>query len=622
MKKHNLSLLVLSAGLILAGCGSPTPSSSETLPSSSDSSSASSSSASSSEEKPVEVADFDVSTAPKNFAEMREYLNTKSLSAEALYGNRSTREAIIDGKHTSTQGYSYSNGSHVLDSRVYTASDTTAEGVKHTVNWAGYSKKGDRYLAVKLEGGRASVEGYAIVEKEAAEVDNYLEISKDSAATKVGSLGVTEAVLSDYIVGSGFDYSKDSYTWTRALSEDKKSMSFAVSMSYVPSYGSSLPYIASLTLSINGNGLLTNAEYACTYYPKSAVSEGKIDDSVTPSYVDYDRMKVETGAKLDPSKNDIIDPSMYFASSFEAATYYYKSGNVFTDRIEAGYKVSVLLTDSFPSTAVDELRIIKSSDETVIAQNEVHDWYALKEGTATLTVTTLGGVEKEIAISVVPALPTALSAKIEAGDSLYVGETYPIQVTATPSAASADVAMSVDSASTGTASLAKDETTGLWSVTPKSVGNITLNIVSTKDPSVTTTLRLSAVEKPTIDSFKAAMTGKWKKNNFDFSSYDYYYLALEIKEDGTGLFYKVTKNSSEVFTNASVAFHYTIDEATFAVSFTLDSDYPSDFGTSYTALSFNYPSKELVVSGTYDYDYYGTPSTQKFTNESFNKVTE
>lgn len=620
-------LLALSSSLLLAGCDK-TPSSSETLPSSSDLSSSiissensSSSPASSSSEAPV-TPDFDASSAPSTFKEMETYLQEKSLAAEAKFAQKGIRESVKDGEVLNATGYAYNNDSRLLETSTYKKGGqyTSPSDVEYTLEYRGLLKDGARYVEIKSENGRYTSAGYDVIAlvNEETKVNNYIQISDTDAAAKVGSVGVVETVLSKYIQGSGFSWSTSSLSWTsRTLSEDKKSMTFYVEETNVSTYSAS--YIKSLSLTIDGNGTLLSTDFSYTYLLPEAVKDGEIVDRTKVDYVDYDRFVTVLGDKLDASENTLINPKQFLASSFEATPYFSKgNGPIAGTEIELGYEIKFVLTSYAPVTAVDSLHIVKSSDEGVIAMNEMNAWYGLRPGKATLTVSSVAGITQDFEITIVDAKPTRLDASLSS-DVNYVGETYEINVKTSPEGALNDVTVTLEEGSSA-ATLTENEETGVWSVTPAEVGTVRLDIVSDVDSSVSTTLTFKATEKPTLESFKAALVGRWYKNSYSWSDYMQHYLGVEFAEDGTGKVYKQVTSKDDLFAGNSLTFHYTIDETAWTISFTLDSEYPSDFKTTYTAFSLNVASGVLSVSGSFEVeDSYGGSSNETFTNEEFTK---
>ena len=201
--------------------------------------------------------------------------------------------------------------------------------------------------------------------------------------------------------------------------------------------------------------------------------------------------------------------------------------NVNLIKIPAGFYITPVATNVYPEKAIDtELLIVENSNNEAINLNDSGVYKSVKAGTTTLKVSSVGGIDASIELTVVEDRISSIDFSIYSSH-YYVGQSYTIYPRFEPENAIDEIEYSVDR--TYLAEITIDDRGYAYLVCKKS-GEINVTLTSKKNPSATITKTLNITEKLGIDQLKNILvTTDWMEKNSNNQT-------LLFNDDGTGTF--------------------------------------------------------------------------------------
>lgn len=594
------------------------------------------------EPEPVfEVKDYDTKTegnVPTNLAELKTLFENKVIPAEANNIQSYTGEFLDEyGENRTMFGYAFDDNTSVYGYETFYKTSSSKTNAKNYRYYRSIDSTTNRFLSVDYDAGNIGTSGKAIVKdpKDSEMINEEFEISESEAKFESNSLALSQGVYDEILTSYDFKhikYDSSDVTFTNSLSKDKKSITFTCNYQYFANYSDC--YIIDLVIGLNGNLGLEKFDYKKTNYNYKNVNF-TTDADGNPAYtlidptqiesVEYTKYNIVNGFKLPAAQNTYFDVSNYFYTDFEADICWEKNySTIFTNKIEVGYPIKVLLKSFEPFTGIDEVKIVDSSNKAIVNYDETGYWYGLKEGTATLTLMSGAGVTKTVDVEIIPAVPTEMTVSLLSGsNSLYVGDSTDVDVVVEPIAASNEVTITENGTSnTGKVTIDTNPTTKLPRITATQAGKVSLLVTSNANSELTKTIDLTIYEKPTDEQYKTMLIGSWT-SKFDYGYYDYLNMHVTFNEDGSGVLYDAYDGYSapDWSTITNTPFKWTLNGA--VVSLTFETAIPSDFSINPTSFTIDYYDDEpLKIQGTYSYYSYSwstSKTTADFDGQGFTK---
>ena len=430
--------------------------------------------------------------------------------------------------------------------------------------------------------------------------DKSTEVSKADAEL-LDSTPKFVSSISSKILGGYNLWDEDNAIVEAKLNSDKTEMEVNVS-SFKSSYGS--VYASAMNFIVDGDGFISNVifltgTYASADYDseEKVIKEGAVASaSSSLTYAATRDYKAVVDLPFDIDDFVMHDYNLSFLA--KAAGSYSKTA-LAENVVEASSTLSYQIVggDSMYNVIKPKLVGITEGFGTVAS------------GATSVEITSIGDFEltfdnglgelKTVAFKSTQPKGTKITFSLASNASIFAANGNELKVSVYPDLADQTVTLAVDDSKTGgveTTVAAKEGDANTFIVTPSATGSVYLKATA-EDGTVTATLTLKAVEKPTAASAKAALVAKTVK--FGGYGYDWNYFWINFNEDGTGALY-VTESSSYTSEALAYSFTYSIDETTLAFTITM-----ADHGTSttwYGIKSFSYATETSInieIEGAY-----------------------
>ncbi len=452
---------------------------------------------------------------------------------------------------------------------------------------------------------------YNVVDEESTSSD--YEITKADAKTKSSSAGFLDDILSKVVNDRNIWNSTEGFmTVTTDISSDKTYFTTKLSSIYPASYSSGSVKVTEISLTVDGDHFVSKVDFTYQEYSMADYNsdEKKINDGATA--------KVDTGLTYSATRDykDLVempfDIEDFVMNDYDVELFLYSSPYTeVTDATVVGnstYKYNVISHDN-PSLNTIKPRVVGATDDFVSVDTSNAVFTVEKVGKFNLQFDNGLGKVKEVSLTATQPKGTSVTFSKAEGESIFANEENELKVTVTPTLAVQDATLEVDSSKTGgvNATVTK-KSDGVFSVKPADVGTVYLKATGI-DGSVTKSLSLKSVTKPSLDKLKEALSTHTLKG----ASQNYYsYFFINFNADGTGTFFN-SDNSSGSPIDMQDDFTWTVDEDT--LEFTIV--YPEKTGRNWIKLvSVSYESAEsMFVSSIYC--YYGS---EKAKSQSFNFI--
>ncbi len=357
------------------------------------------------------------------------------------------------------------------------------------------------------------------------------------------------------------------------VSADKKSVEFDIN--YVnKSFGKEFDY----KFVVDGNGMVIKADYICNKYEKTDFdaetgllvpgAKGELDSDF--------HLVVNRGFKIQEEKTDIsqyamTDYDVNFETKLEGQSSKmvsdYKLENSTT--IQGCYAVpkSGELYKSPMGMISPVLVGTQAGEEDFLEKTEDGKYVVKKEGTFHLVFDNRFGSKKTFEVTSVK--PNPYSIETDFGGFCYVNKEMTFNASVSPSGATQSVTCKLLDGDT-TASTIVDKGNGVFALTSTAVGEGTLEISSTVDPTIKKEIKFKSYEMPNIDTLKANLKDKTLSGvTTRTSSYGYdtdYDGSINFNPDDSGLKGTATFKMESTYSKQTKTFDWTLDPNTFAIT--------------------------------------------------------
>lgn len=548
------------------------------------------------DESVVTPSPVDAESVPETVQELYEVLKA-SKTAESLYLQNASYSSTFEESYESLDlvGTVYNNDVVFIDGRYlqYESSDM--------LFYLGYEKgiQEDRYYNVETSTRVTSLEQsgtlQTIVDDETQTLTNN-QIKESDATIEASTVGFVDRLLELTFseTDSNSFLSTNSYGWlnvTMNTTTDTSNLFYTATVNAVYNYSSSRNYMVSLDVVIDGDNFVKSAEFLYEQYAE--------DDWDTENNVAYDDAEPTAVQSIEivqernyrHTANQKLDLTQHVMNNYDVITSYQLTGQstvVATDNvIENSGRLTFAYRQTDNKPVMFEPTLVGAKEDGFITFDE-DDVYVNQEGTFTLLFDNGLGEIKEVSLTSVQPAPYSISATLP-GNIVYNGETNVLTVAISPAGADQSASVTKNESSTGDVTI-QDNQDGTFTLTGVTNGDVTLDIASTIDPSVKTSITISVENVPNRENIMSFLTTTTLHG--EVSGWGSHY--VNFNSDGTGQYVCYENSKGEI-----VSFTWELTEA-FQIEITVDGDGVSGY---YTFEGFENVSE---TSLTLIYSYYGS----------------
>ena len=548
------------------------------------------------DESIVTSSPVDAESVPETVQELYEVLKA-SKTAESLYLQNASYSSTFEESYESLDlvGTVYNNDVVFIDGRYlqYESSDM--------LFYLGYEKgiQEDRYYNVETSTRVTSLEQsgtlQTIVDDETQTLTNN-QIKESDATIEASTVGFVDRLLELTFseTDSNSFLSTNSYGWlnvTMNTTTDASNLFYTATVNAVYNYSSSRNYMVSLDVVIDGDNFVKSAEFLYEQYAE--------DDWDTENNVAYDDAEPTAVQSIEivqernyrHTANQKLDLTQHVMNNYDVVTSYQLTGQstvVATDNVvENSGRLTFAYRQTDNKPVMFEPTLVGAKEDGFITFDE-DDVYVNQEGTFTLLFDNGLGEIKEVSLTSVQPVPYSITATLP-GNIVYNGETNILTVSISPAGADQSAAVTKNESSTGDVTI-QDNQDGIFTLTGVTNGSVTLDVASTVNPEIKTSITISVENVPNrenIISFLTTTTLCGKVPSWG----DHY---VNFNTDGSGQYVCYEGSKGEV-----VAFTWELTDA-FQIEITVDGDGVSGY---YTLEGFENVSE---TSLTLIYSYYGS----------------
>lgn len=548
------------------------------------------------DESVVTPSPVDAESVPETVQELYEVLKA-SKTAESLYLQNASYSSTFEESYESLDlvGTVYNNDVVFIDGRYlqYESSDM--------LFYLGYEKgiQEDRYYNVETSTRVTSLEQsgtlQTIVDDETQTLTNN-QIKESDATIEASTVGFVNRLLELTFseTDSNSFLSTNSYGWlnvTMNTTTDTSNLFYTATVNAVYNYSSSRNYMVSLDVVIDGDNFVKSAEFLYEQYAE--------DDWDTENNVAYDDAEPTAVQSIEivqernyrHTANQKLDLTQHVMNNYDVVTSYQLTGQstvVATDNVvENSGRLTFAYRQTDNKPVMFEPTLVGAKEDGFITFDE-DDVYVNQEGTFTLLFDNGLGEIKEVSLTSVQPVPYSITATLP-GNIVYNGETNILTVSISPAGANQSATVTKNESSTGDVTIQNNQD-GTFTLTGVTNGDVTLDIASTIDPSVKTSITISVENVPNRENIISFLTTTTLHG--EVSGWGSHY--VNFNSDGTGQYVCYENSKGEI-----VSFTWELTEA-FQIEITVDGDGVSGY---YTLEGFENVSE---TSLTLIYSYYGS----------------
>lgn len=548
------------------------------------------------DESIVTSSPVDAESVPETVQELYEVLKA-SKTAESLYLQNASYSSTFEESYESLDlvGTVYNNDVVFIDGRYlqYESSDM--------LFYLGYEKgiQEDRYYNVETSTRVTSLEQsgtlQTIVDDETQTLTNN-QIKESDATIEASTVGFVDRLLELTFseTDSNSFLSTNSYGWlnvTMNTTTDTSNLFYTATVNAVYNYSSSRNYMVSLDVVIDGDNFVKSAEFLYEQYAE--------DDWDTENNVAYDDAEPTAVQSIEivqernyrHTANQKLDLTQHVMNNYDVVTSYQLTGQstvVATDNVvENSGRLTFAYRQTDNKPVMFEPTLVGAKEDGFITFDE-DDVYVNQEGTFTLLFDNGLGEIKEVSLTSVQPVPYSITATLP-GNIVYNGETNILTVSISPAGANQSATVTKNESSTGDVTIQNNQD-GTFTLTGVTNGDVTLDIASTIDPSVKTSITISVENVPNRENIISFLTTTTLHG--EVSGWGSHY--VNFNSDGTGQYVCYENSKGEI-----VSFTWELTEA-FQIEITVDGDGVSGY---YTLEGFENVSE---TSLTLIYSYYGS----------------
>lgn len=527
------------------------------------------------DESIVTSSPVDAESVPETVQELYEVLKA-SKTAESLYLQNASYSSTFEESYESLDlvGTVYNNDVVFIDGRYlqYESSDM--------LFYLGYEKgiQEDRYYNVETSTRVTSLEQsgtlQTIVDDETQTLTNN-QIKESDATIEASTVGFVDRLLELTFseTDSNSFLSTNSYGWlnvTMNTTTDASNLFYTATVNAVYNYSSSRNYMVSLDVVIDGDNFVKSAEFLYEQYAE--------DDWDTENNVAYDDAEPTAVQSIEivqernyrHTANQKLDLTQHVMNNYDVVTSYQLTGQstvVATDNVvENSGRLTFAYRQTDNKPVMFEPTLVGAKEDGFITFDE-DDVYVNQEGTFTLLFDNGLGEIKEVSLTSVQPVPYSITATLP-GNIVYNGETNILTVSISPAGADQSAAVTKNESSTGDVTI-QDNQDGTFTLTGVTNGSVTLDVASTVNPEVNTSITISVENVPNRENIMSFLTTTTLHG--EVSGWGSHY--VNFNSDGTGQYVCYENSKGEI-----VSFTWELTEA-FQIEITVDGDGVSGFYT-------------------------------------------
>ena len=548
------------------------------------------------DESIVTSSPVDAESVPETVQELYEVLKA-SKTAESLYLQNASYSSTFEESYESLDlvGTVYNNDVVFIDGRYlqYESSDM--------LFYLGYEKgiQEDRYYNVETSTRVTSLEQsgtlQTIVDDETQTLTNN-QIKESDATIEASTVGFVDRLLELTFseTDSNSFLSTNSYGWvdiTMSTTTDSSNLFYTATVNAVYNYSSSRNYMVSLDVVIDGDNFVKSAEFLYEQY-----AEDDWDTENNVAYEDAEPTAVQSIEIVQErnyrhTSNQKLDLTQHVMNNYDVITSYQLTGQstvVATDNVvENSGRLTFAYRQTDNKPVMFEPTLVGAKEDGFITFDE-DDVYVNQEGTFTLLFDNGLGEIKEVSLTSIQPVPYSITATLP-GNIVYNGETNVLTVAISPAGADQSAIVTKNESSTGDVTI-QDNQDGTFTLTGVTNGEVTLDIASTINPEVNTSITISVENVPNRENIMSFLTTTTLHG--EVSGWGSHY--VNFNSDGTGQYVCYENSKGEI-----VSFTWELTEA-FQIEITVDGDGVSGY---YTLEGFENVSE---TSLTLIYSYYGS----------------
>lgn len=548
------------------------------------------------DESIVTSSPVDAESVPETVQELYEVLKA-SKTAESLYLQNASYSSTFEESYESLDlvGTVYNNDVVFIDGRYlqYESSDM--------LFYLGYEKgiQEDRYYNVETSTRVTSLEQsgtlQTIVDDETQTLTNN-QIKESDATIEASTVGFVDRLLELTFseTDSNSFLSTNSYGWlnvTMNTTTDASNLFYTATVNAVYNYSSSRNYMISLDVVIDGDNFVKSADFSYEQY-----AEDDWDSENNVAYDDAEPTEVQSIEIVQErnyrhTANQKLDLTQHVMNNYDVVTSYQLTGQstvVATDNVvENSGRLTFAYRQTDNKPVMFEPTLVGAKEDGFITFDE-DDVYVNQEGTFTLLFDNGLGEIKEVSLTSVQPVPYSITATLP-GNIVYNGETNILTVSISPAGADQSAAVTKNESSTGDVTI-QDNQDGTFTLTGVTNGSVTLDVASTVNPEVNTSITISVENVPNRENIMSFLTTTTLHG--EVSGWGSHY--VNFNSDGTGQYVCYENSKGEI-----VSFTWELTEA-FQIEITVDGDGVSGY---YTLEGFENVSE---TSLTLIYSYYGS----------------
>lgn len=545
---------------------------------------------------------------PTTVEEVYELLNGEALSANATYlesatyvGNfgRSPMGSTVESyhyeskvgrnSHAFVKGSEFNGSSSRYNEAVFTLTDNYLYSLLGEQDSYGYSESA----------------AIAVLSDESESLNPY-EMSRNDASEAIASqVGFNNAISSALFSNSSESFlNKGSEGWTNiALTSEVESSSYTLTIEgqNVDYYGD-LESLVHMTMTVNGNNFITSINFENRIYdemdinpdtglPYDGVNPSEIESLIYTGVVAY-KDEVE-GVNIDDLViNNEYDVHLSYKIEGSYTTYNVTDGIV-EDSAELTSKFEILTAEK---ALVNPILLGSKEDGKIIFDE---DGTAIVNGTGktTLLYDNGAGEIKEVEVEVIVPNPRDISATLNTGEVVYLDEVSTLTVVTVPSGANQEATVTVNESSTGNVTVEPTDVAGVFNITGKTEGAVTLTYASVADSSIKDTISFDVIVKPDPTLVREFLTTTTLHGSV--SGWGDHFVNFET--DGTGEYVCYENRTGDI-----IPFNWTLDDTTLTLTL---SDYdPEAESVYYCIVGFSNLTNDSV-DFTYSFHFGGTERT-------------
>lgn len=540
---------------------------------------------------------------PTTIEEVYELLNGDALSANAIYLESAT---YVGNFGRSPMGNTVE--SYHYESKVGRNSNAIVKGSEFNGSSSRYNEViitlTDNYLYSLL--GEQDSYGYsesaaiAVLSDESESLNPYEMLRSEASKAIASQVGFNGAISNVLFSNSSESFlNEGSEGWTNiTLTSKVESSSYTLTIEgqNIDYYGD-LESIVHMTMTVNGNNFISSINFENRIYdemdinpdtnlPYDGVNPSEVESLTYTSVIAY-KDEVEGVNISDLVADEEYDVHLSYRLEGSYSTY---------DATDGVVENSAELTSEFEILSAEKVLVnpilLGSKEDGKIIFDEDGNAIVNGTGTTTLLYDNGAGEIKEVEIEVIIPNPRDISATLNTGEVVYLDEVSTLTVVTVPSGANQEATVTVNESSTGNVTVEPTDVAGVFNITGKTEGAVTLTYASVADSSIKDTISFDVIVKPDPTLIRQFLTATTLHGSV--SGYGDHFVNFETDGSGEYVCYESSKGNI-------IPFKWTLDDATLTLTL---SDYdPDAISKYYNLVGFSNPTNESIVL---TFSYYGT----------------